>query len=359
MDFASKSLPGFRNNIVKVDQLPGLTKLYGTTDCFSSYFLFDRGFIEYLNNNGGSVSGYQGPCYAHFLLLDIDRPDLGKALETTREITNYMLGRWGIGEEALAIYHSSMKGFHLAIATDAFGEIEPSKELPRIFHELRRSIVHQSKVKHPEAVDFSISERLRLLRLPNTLHSKSGLYKIPLKIHELLSYGQGEIKDVARKPRTLLLTDESGLLPKYRLGPVPGAEKIYKRSVEKAEENPNANLPDPGGFLEKSDLSKALCDAELELYREGVPEGARSSMCLRLASRMRSAGYNQEEASEIIGSFADTCRPPLTKYAIKRIVGVAYRAEGRGYQFGWGTGNTGPPHTRLVHERCSYADRNW
>ena len=86
VDFASKAMYGFRNNIVNVEELPELAKKYGETDCFCTYFLFDRGLCEHIQGNGRSVSGYQGACYAHYLPLDIDSPDLDQALQTTREI---------------------------------------------------------------------------------------------------------------------------------------------------------------------------------------------------------------------------------------------------------------------------------
>lgn len=101
-----------------------------------------------------------------------------------------------------------MKGFHVTLAAGIFGDIQPGVELPRIFQGLRRSLVEKANVTHPETIDFGISDRLRLLRLPNTRHSKSGLFKIPLRAEEVLYRGVGEIQEAAAKPRELWLTDE-------------------------------------------------------------------------------------------------------------------------------------------------------
>lgn len=354
VDFASKALLGFRNYITQVKDLPVLTKKWGHTDCFCTYFLFDRGLPDYAKQNHGSVSGYQGPCYANFLPLDIDSPDINQALHTAKKVTGHLLDGWGMPEDALGVYYSGMKGFHVMLPVTAFGEVKPSTDLPKVFREVRRSVVAQAKVKYPHTIDFSISDRLRLLRLPNTRHSKSGLYKVPLQIEELLSYESQEIAKMAGKPRPLWLTDESGLVPKSQVKPVPDAVELYQRCTEQAEKNCHSDLPDPGSFLNNATLNETLCQAELELYREGVPDGSRSAMCLRFASRLRSAGYSQQLASDMVESFAGRCRPPLERYAARQIVTSAYKAGGKGYQFGCGTGNSDPAHTRVVFDRCRY-----
>jgi len=354
VDFASRALPGFRNNVVEVGDLPALTKNYSHTDCFCTYFLFDHGLREYVQSNSHSVSGYQGPCCAHYLPLDIDSQKLEYALQTANELTRYLLDKQGVPEEAIAIYYSGMKGFHVNIATATFGEVQPGTELPKIFCQFRQSIVKEARVKHPETVDFSISDRLRLLRLPNTRHSKSGLYKVPLRMDELLHYEAGEIRRIAQKPRRSWLTDESGLVPKYKVQPIADAVELFDRSTEQAEKISYADFPDPGSFLNNGNLKETLCQAELELYREGVPEGARSAMALRFASRFRSAGHTQQEASEMVESFASRCSPPLEEHSARQIVEVAYRANGKGYQFGCGTGNGDMPQSKPVFERCKY-----
>ena len=354
VDFATKALYRFRNNVVHVGDLPTLTKRYGRTDCFCTYFQFDKGLLDYVKDNHDSVAGYDGPCCTRFLPLDIDSPDLNQALGTAREITRYLLDSWGITEDTLVVYYSGMKGFHINLPTGVFGEMEPGPELPKVFREVRRSVVRCAKVTHPDAVDFSISDRLRLLRLPNTRHSKSGLYKVPLHMEELLYYEVEEIKETARKPRMPWLTDESGLVPRHQVEPIPDAVELFERCTEQAEEYSHTNLPDPHSFLNNENLKEALCEAERELYGEGVPEGSRSSVCLRLASRFRSSGYAEEEASRMVESFAGRCRPPLDAHTARQVVAVAYRANGKGYQFGCGTGKGDPAYTNLVHERCNY-----
>jgi len=88
-----------------------------------------------------------------------------------------------------------------------------------------------------------------------------------------------------------------------------------------------------------------------------VPEGSRSSVALRLASRFWSARYAEEEASGMLESFAARCSPPMDAREVGQVVTAAYRASGNGYQFGCGNGGGDPPHTALVRRHCPYADR--
>ena len=358
VDFASRSQPGFRNHVAPLSDVPDLLRRYHGSDCYCTYYLFDDALPEYMARDGGSVAGYDGPCYAHYLPFDIDSPDLDEAQATARDIADYAIDRMGVSEEGLAIYFSGSKGFHLAVASAAFGGVDPGVDLPNVFRYLREGIVEDSKPSRPETVDFAISDRLRLLRLPNTRHSKSGLYKVPLSLRELEESEPDELRHLASKPRQPVLTDETGLLPRFPVEATPEAEELLARCVERAERMEHSALPDPGRFLDSGNVSHALCDAEMELYREGVSEGCRASVGLRLASRFRAAGYSEDVAEKMVSAFASRCEPALPAQEVRAVVRSAYRANGNGYQFGCGNGNGDAPHTKPVQERCPYRGRS-
>lgn len=359
VDFASKALPGFRNRVVRLPEVRELARRYAETDCFCTYFLFDRGLAEHVKGNGRSVSGYAGACYATYLPLDVDSEDPAVAAKAAGQIARYVLDRWGAPEEAVPVYYSGSKGYHVCLATELFGEVEPGRALPTVFKRMRQELVRYAHMSNADAVDFSISDRLRLLRLPNTRNTKSGLYKVPLSAEELLAGDPEYVAALARKPRQPWLTDETGLVPRYGTAAIAEAEDLFTRCSERAEaeRERRADLSDPGTFLGNGDVTRALCEAEQRLYRDGVAQGFRSGVCLRLASRFRSAGFEEEQAGAFAGAFAARCRPPLPDDTARRIVSVAYRANGRGYQFGCGTGNGDAAHTRPVYEACPYPDR--
>jgi hypothetical protein len=78
-------------------------------------------------------------------------------------------------------------------------------------------------------VDFAISDSLRLLRLPNTRHSKSGLYK-----REFDESEPDELRYLASKPRQPVLTDETGLLPRFPVEATPETQELLTKCVARA-----------------------------------------------------------------------------------------------------------------------------
>lgn len=112
----------------------------------------------------------------------------------------------------MQIYFSGAKGFHLMLDTRVFGKILPSKNLPLVFDSLRRHLALEIPEPFRDTVDLAIKDRMRPLRLPNTIHEKSKLYKISVSLDELRRLSPAEIREVAQTDRALALTDETGFL---------------------------------------------------------------------------------------------------------------------------------------------------
>lgn len=354
VEFASRRLPGFRNRVVELERVPAMMRQAGGIDCFSSSFRFDAKLAEHVAQHEGSVAAYAGACASRVVHLDIDAGELEKALGTARKLAGYMTDYWGATDESLFSYFSGSKGFHLGIHANVFGEVRPSERLPDVVHKVVSRLVQQARVTDG-GVDYSVHRRLSLLRSPNTQHSSSGLYKVPLTLCELMSSDVAAIRELAQAPREPGFADATGLVPMYDVDPLPDAQELYLRCLDETAARPKRELPSPASFLDSGAISRALCSAELVLYHEGVPSGARSWTTLRLASRFRHAGYSQEQAAELLGDWNERNQPPMEAAEVDRIVGAAYH--GREYQFGCGTGNGDHPATQLIYDACPYRNR--
>ena len=53
--------------------------------------------------------------WAPFFPVDLDHPELTPALETTRLLSSVFIERWAIDPNALQVYSSGAKGFHLSL----------------------------------------------------------------------------------------------------------------------------------------------------------------------------------------------------------------------------------------------------
>ena len=202
VDFAAHYQKGFRNHIVSIDDVPTLVESFERYGCYATYFFYSDEVLTYMSAQecASTIAGYQGKVWAPFLPIDIDHPDLLPALEATRRLTTFLLERWQIDSNAIQIYFSGSKGFHLMLDTRLFGKILPSKNLPLIFDSLRRHLALELPEHLRDTVDLAIKDRVRLLRLPNTVHEKSKLYKVILSLEELRRFSPAEDSRVRPNP---------------------------------------------------------------------------------------------------------------------------------------------------------------
>jgi len=182
-----------RNEIYNIKEF----KLNGTeTDCYRSLFLHNED-LKYYVERTRSVSGYSGKHISDSLLFDFDGEDLDEVKKEVFNFTQHLYYNYEVAPEYLRISFSGNKGFHVAIPF----EIIASNPQPRNdFYLVIKNIVKELADGF-KFVDYSIYESKRLLRIINTQHSKTGLYKIPLLLDELDCLPIDEIKKLAEKPR--------------------------------------------------------------------------------------------------------------------------------------------------------------
>lgn len=151
------------------------------------------------NANGQpTIEGYDGAVWDPSLPFDFDdRHDPAHALEWMRQFLD-RLEREDVPLDALRIYFSGAKGFHLEIPHTLFGGFEPSDQL----HVWERSAALELMNGIP--FDSAVYDKLRLWRLPNTLNAKGQRYKVQLSLVEVRGLSMGEILVLAEAPRPRL-----------------------------------------------------------------------------------------------------------------------------------------------------------
>lgn len=142
---------------------------------------------------GYSPRGYAGPAGCPRLLFDIDRADdLDRALADARILTRHLLGR--VPADGVGAYFSGAKGFHLTVGMPpAAGR---SGTVPAACKRLALTLAGEAGV----AVDAGCYDHQRLVRLPNTRHPRTGLYKRRLSLDEMFTLGVGGIRALATEP---------------------------------------------------------------------------------------------------------------------------------------------------------------
>jgi KaiC/GvpD/RAD55 family RecA-like ATPase len=285
-----------RNKIYRV----GDFKLNGIDiDCYRSLFLFDEGLKLYVDKTG-SVSGYAGNHITDGLVFDFDGEPLDEVRKTAIDFIKYLEALHDVPVNYVRIAFSGNKGFHISIPFTAVCEHPtPSNNFYKLYKGIIQDITDGLKY-----LDTSIYEIRRVIRLTNTKHSGSGLYKIPLSFNELQSLSIDKIKELAKQPR-----NDFEQFPKCEISEVPALRDLYdKWSREKFDE------PQP----ERKNNYPVLL--------QGVAKGDRSNAAIKLVGHYIKYGMTETETLELVRMWNTTRnRPPLPEIQINEIVRGAFR----------------------------------
>ena len=142
-------------------------------DTFVSLWDYDAHVVDYVKEKG-TLSGYDGILYMpDEFILDVDGSNPGNAKDKTIGLT--------IELDDLCIPYQlyfSGTGFHVGIPGNAF-RWKPCPDLHlKVKDELQARGIY-------EYADSSVSDKTRIIRVVNTLNSKSSLWKIPITSSEL------------------------------------------------------------------------------------------------------------------------------------------------------------------------------
>src|SRR5215218_9303688 len=197
-----------RNNVIRLDEYAP----NGHVDCFTSYLRFPESFRAHVEHNAQSVKGYRGVAKADYVPLDYDNEDdPGQALEDVRRSLRVWEAKYDLPMEAVRVYFSGNKGFHVEIPEEPFGGFRASKNIARKLKTLVMQLGEGA-----QSLDAEIYDTVRLWRTPNTRHGKTRLYKVPISTEELFTLTPEEIRELAKQPRrdfSRTEADEYGPLP--------------------------------------------------------------------------------------------------------------------------------------------------
>lgn len=295
-----------RNNVIPANTLADCT---GKSECYRSIYRFDKSYFDYCQENK-SVSGYDGKCYADYLPMDIDDKNLNMAYRKTEIAINVLKMDYEFDVQHL--FFSGSKGFHILIPTVAFGSIKPSKKLPAIFIEIAKSLLEDelkdtSDDKGHEGIDLKIYHQNALLRLTNTINTKSGLYKIPITIADF-NQGIDYIKELAKAP-------QKSTAPRLNDCFV---NQQFKEIFDKFNKN-GAVIPVSNNGTTKSDLLKKLSN--------GVDEGLRDATAAQIAGLLHSKRMSRELTLQILDGWNLRNKPPLEQNELAKVVNSIFRYE--------------------------------
>ena len=282
-----------------------MSQLEGTPqDTFMSLWDYDKYVIEYFNKKK-KLAGFDGLLYMpDELILDVD----GNTLDSAKHKTLILIELLYKKHIPYQIYFSG-RGFHLNIPSCAF-KWEPCKDLHlKVKDELNKIGIYKY-------ADPSVTDKTRIIRVPNTLNTKSKRWKIPLTETEFKSF----TLDFKNQPRS------DFKYPQLLCDPVFDVlERKVKTQETKIVKTELGRDPDPTNYT---------C---IQLMLKGVNQGSRHMTALRLGSHLRWR-YPENVVRLIMEDWrqrVDKHNVPFTKEELDKIINSCYTAnDNSGYNYG-------------------------
>ena len=272
-------------------------------DVFMSLYDYDDHVIDYVKKKR-SLSGYDGIMYMpDEFILDVDGSNPENALDKLQGLL-LLLEDLDITRQT----YFSGTGFHVHIPQEAF-RWKPCDDLHlKVKEELKSKGIF-------DFADPSVTDKTRLIRVPNTLNTKSNLWKVqlngsPMDIKNIMDYATTakEIKELD-----------------HECDPV---FDVLKRKVKATAEYQKVSLgrqPDPVNFP---------C---IQTMLEGTAQGQRHQVALRLAAHFRWL-YPEDIVRNVMEMWrkqVDNSEHPFTEKEMDGIITNCYTGhDGAGYRYG-------------------------
>ena len=304
-----------RNIFTSINNKSEIRKKFNNIDVYSTIFQYDN---EDQNN-----SRLYGPMY-----LDLDMNICSDSQyeilkQEVQRITAYLNIHYDIPIEYLRFFFSGNKGFHILIPVNVL-DIKPDKRLNEYYKAFAKEISTNTLY---DVIDTRIYDKKRLFRLPNSINSKSGLYKVPITYENFLKFKYSEIKKYASKPQKISNTETKK---------VSTAINKYNAIIDKLIANEESNRKRIRTLAKNVDLSKiSFPKCISKIFEEGVEHGMRKETAVILASALFQKGIDFDTVSSFMHKWnINKVNPPINEHELNSTIKSAYSFTQSGRRYG-------------------------
>jgi len=241
--------------------------------------------------------------YGDFYLDFDDEEDFEKVRADAITALSYLKICYHISDEYVSIYFSGCKGVHLIVPSYILG-VEPTPILNQVYKHMAGSISSFTKYK---TIDLQIYDSKRMFRIPNSIHEKTSLYKIPLTPDELRNSTIDEIREMARCSRTSHVLD-------YHLNSY--AQQQFKRTIEEFYKY-HKEINKDRRYKAVLNFTPPCIEYILE---HGAVEGSRNITIACLSSFCKSSGKSLNETITFISEWNSRNVKPTGEKELERTV---------------------------------------
>ena len=276
------------------------------------------------------------------LYFDLDfAEDPSVAQKEAIKIVDFFHDDLDIPWQAIKIFFSGSKGFHILISHKVFGVV-PSSHVTSIYkyiaNYIRFKLANKTKDGAIPLVSIdNVYSIKRMLRINNSVHGSTKLYKVELSYEELCGLSLDEIKARAQAPRLESVYNDKEVRSASK--PVNTAVDFYNiLATEYKELQMIADLKRESTFsFNKEEMPVCVKD----IYENGwKKDGDRNNATIQLACFFLEAGYTIVEAERLLVSWTRKHSTASTDYQLdirvsstKTVVHTVYSPKS-GYNFG-------------------------
>lgn len=271
------------------------------------------------------------------LYFDLDcKDDVELARKEANIIVKFLTEELCIDSLAIRVYFSGSKGFHVIVHERVFG-ISPENYLHKVYKYIATflSIRLAEDSDRLKTFDLSVYTNRRMIRLENTKHSTTGLYKIELTHEELEEFSVEKIKSLAIAPRGNLYNNKQlEAAARY----TKEAAEFYEKHLKDYQDlSTYTKDSGPTDFnFNKTDFPVCV---EHILTRKWNTDN-RNNTTMQLAAYCKEAGYTEQEAIDLITTWVKKFAEETSLSAInkkiantKNVIYTIY-ADESSYKFG-------------------------
>lgn len=259
-----------RNEWMDIYQIGAYRQKHKNTGIYTTAYVYD--------NQDPNTANLYGNFY-----LDFDAEDDIASAQVDAQVAIWHMRTkftFNLPEEAFHIYFSGSKGFHVIVKAAYFG-YAPQQNLNGVFKLIAKDLAEQCP---NNTLDLKIYDKRRLMRMPNSIHPKTGLFKVPLTYAQLMELTPDDIRQKATQnyrieyPKAELSKTANVHFERY--------EKEFLTRFEKVFNNRDRH--------EKKalDFTPACIQSLLD---EGPIKGQRNETACVLTSFFKNQGLTQEE----------------------------------------------------------------
>ena len=293
------------------DSVSGERKVYSSDkikvvnrEAYGSLYYYDISMKDYLLSNG-SVSSYDGNVYGDYFILDLDGDNLDELIIDMERLMN------DIKDMSTFVFFSGRKGFHIYIPKDYV--IYP-EELESQWHIASKAFANTIRKQYPELdkyIDLSVYDKVRIFRLPFSIHPKTGRRKTLLSWTRLnKEVPTNSFASPAYKKQVILDAILNGM-------PHPEVHNpLCEITVEESK-------PKQENYVKKKDYFEFPYNEKLCIYKminEHNLKGSRHVVALRLQSYWKEKGYNKDFTDVLLTTWNSKLDHPLTRKELDNIL---------------------------------------